>query len=189
MPRLRLEASVTPALAATATTFADEHQPVRVVRRGTGHTELVSGRHNRAMEPDLAHQPAVAMFLLFIVVGGLVTTIVNLRNADLWLLQIIGRRADGVVEAMELVTGQDYQPMSRPIVAFTTDQGERTVGRPALYRQSPSLAKGMTVAVRYATGNPARIVVPGFGFRYREPVYACLGMLVAISISALYFQI
>jgi hypothetical protein len=116
-------------------------------------------------------------------------TLVNLRNAGVWLLQVTGKRADGVVEAMELVTSEDFEPMRRPLVAFTTDRGERVVGRPALYRKSTSLAKGQPVPVRYAARNPARMVVPGFGFRYREPVYAGVGAIVAIAISVLYFRL
>jgi hypothetical protein len=144
---------------------------------------------NRAVPTSLAHQPAVAQFLVAVVVAGGFTTLVNLRNARLWLLQVTGTRADGVVESMEFVTGDGFERLRRPVVAFTTHRGERVVGRPALYRRSTALAAGMTVAVRYAAGNPARMVVPGYGFRYREPVYACIGAAVAIGISVLYFSI
>ncbi len=89
---------------------------------------------------------------------------------------------------MELVTGDDFQPLRRPVVVFNTRGGERVVARPALYRRSTRLTAGMTAAVRYAASNPARIVVPGFGFRYREPVYASLGAAVAIGILVLYFE-
>jgi hypothetical protein len=97
-----------------------------------------------------------------------------------------GNRAEGVVEAMEFVSGENNEPMRRPVVAFTTDRGRRVVGRPALYRKSTSLAKGMTVPVRYAAGNPERMVVPGFGFRYREPVFAAIGATTAFVVSAVY---
>jgi hypothetical protein len=56
-----------------------------------------------------------------------------------------------------------------------------------LYRRSSSLAKGMTVPVRYSSGNPQRMVVPGFGLRYREPVYASLGVVLTLAVSVLYF--
>jgi hypothetical protein len=113
--------------------------------------------------------PAV---LLFVVVGGVVMALGNLRNVGVWLLQVTGNRAEGVVDAMEFVSGENNEPMRRPVVAFTTDRGRRVVGRPALYRKSTTLANGMTVPVRYSAGNPERMVVPGFGFRYREPVFA-----------------
>jgi hypothetical protein len=135
----------------------------------------------------LAHTPAVAWFLLFVVLGGVVMTIANLRNAGVWLLQVSGERADGVVESMEFATGENFEPLRRPVVAFATARGERVVGKPALYRKSTSLAKGMTVPVRYAAGNPQRIVVPGFGFRYRELGYAIVGVAIACGVSALYF--
>jgi hypothetical protein len=104
-----------------------------------------------------------------------------------WLLQVHGERAEGTVESMEFVSSENFEPMRRPVVMFTTDQGERVVGRPALYRKSTTLAKGMTVPVRYSAGNPERIVVPGFGFRYREPVFAGIGATTALAVSVLYF--
>ena len=136
---------------------------------------------------ELVHHPAVAFFLLFVIVGGVVMTLGNLRNIGVWLLQVNGKRAEGVVEAMEFVTGENNQPMQRPVVAFTTDRGRRVVGKPALYRKSTSVAKGMTVPVRYAAGNPERIVVPGFGLRYREPIFAAIGATTAFAVSAMYF--
>jgi hypothetical protein len=147
------------------------------------------GGDNLAMPTSLAHEPAVALFLVGVVVAAGFTTVVNLRNVPLWLLQVTGRRAEGVVQTMEFATGDNFQPLRRPVVAFTTHRGERIVGKPALYRRSTYLAAGMTVAVRYAAGDPTRMVVPGFGFRYREPVYACLGAAVAIGISVRYFLI
>jgi hypothetical protein len=84
-------------------------------------------------------------------------------------------------------TGENFEPLRRPVVAFTTARGERVVGKPALYRKSTTLAKGMTVPVRYAAGNPQRIVVPGFGFRYRELVFAIVGATIVCGVSTLYF--
>jgi hypothetical protein len=136
---------------------------------------------------SLLYQPAVAWVLLGVVLGGVVMMLANLRNVGVWLLQVNGKLADGTVESMEFVSGEDFEPMRRPVVAFTTARGERVVGRPALYRKSTSLAKGMTVPVRYSAGNPERIVVPGFGFRYREPVFAGIGATTALAVSALYF--
>lgn len=135
------------------------------------------------------HQPAVAWMLIGVVLGGVVMMLANLRNLGVWLLQVRGRQAEGTVEAIEFVSGENFEPMRRPVVAFTTDRGERVVGRPALYRTRTSLAKGMPVAVRYSAGNPERMVVPGFGFRFREPVLAGIGFLVAIAVSVLYFEI
>ena len=139
------------------------------------------------MISSLSRQPAVAWFMLFVVIGGVVVAIANLRNIGVWLLQITGKRAEGVVESIEFVTGDNFDPMRRPVVAFTTGRGERVLGRPALFRKSTHLAKGMTVPVRYAAGKPERIVVPGFGLRYREPVYAGIGVSTALAVSALYF--
>jgi hypothetical protein len=45
----------------------------------------------------------------------------------------------------------------------------------------------MIVPVRYAAGNPERMVVPGFGFRYREPIFAAIGAATAFVVSAVYF--
>jgi hypothetical protein len=148
-----------------------------------------SGRDNPPVVTSLAHQPAIAFFLIVVVVAGAFTAIANLRNAGVWLLQISGRRAEGVVESVEFAAGEKFETLRRPIVAFTTGRGERIVSRPALFRKSTALAKGMTVSVRYAASNPRRMVVPGFGFRYREPVYASIGATTAIAISVLYFQI
>jgi hypothetical protein len=147
----------------------------------------VAGRKNPPVVTSLIHQPAVAWILLGVVLGGVVMAVANLRNIGIWLIQVNGNRADGVVESMEFVTGEDFEPMRRPVVAFTTGRGERVVGRPALYRKSTSLAKGMTVPVRYSAGRPERMVVPGFGFRYREPVFAGIGVSTALAVSALYF--
>lgn len=115
-------------------------------------------------------------------------TLGNLRNVGVWLLQVNGRRADGLVEAMEFVSGDNNEPMGRPVVAFTTDRGRRVVGKPALYRKSPSLEKGMTVPVRYAAGNPERMVVPGFGLRYRELVFAAIGATTSFVVAVTYFS-
>jgi len=136
---------------------------------------------------SLADQPAVAWILLGVVVGGFFMMLANLRNVGVWLLQIRGRRADGVVESIEFVSSENNEPMRRPVVAFTTGRGERVVSKPALYRKSSTLAKGMAVPVRYAAGNPQRMVVPGFGFRYREPVLASIGAAISIAVSVLYF--
>jgi hypothetical protein len=139
------------------------------------------------VETSLIHQPAVAWILLGLVLGGLAMAIANLRNVGVWLLQVNGRRAEGVVESVEFVTGENFEPMRRPVVAFTTERGQRIVGRPALYRRATTLAKGMPVQVRYAAGDPERLVVPGFGFRYREPVLAGIGVAVTVAVSVLYF--
>jgi hypothetical protein len=136
---------------------------------------------------SLGQLPAVAWILLFVILGGIVMAIANLRNAGIWLLQANGRRAEGVVESVEFVTGENFEPMRRPVVAFTTEDGQRIVTKPALYRTATHLAKGMTVPVRYAAGRPDRIVVPGFGIRLREPVLAAIGTAVAVGVSSLYF--
>jgi hypothetical protein len=127
--------------------------------------------------------------MLGIVLAGVFTVFGNLRNVGVWLLQLRGKRADGTVEAVEFVSSENFQSMRRPVVAFTTERGERIVTKPALYRKSMRWAKGMTVPVRYASGKPERMVVPGFGLRYREPVYAIIGALVAIAVPMLYFRI
>jgi hypothetical protein len=138
---------------------------------------------------DLAHQPAVAMFLVVVVFAALFATAVNLRNAGLWLRRLLGHRAYGVVEAIEMSTDSNGDVLRRPRVAFTTDKGERIVSAPAVYRTSTTLAKGMTVKVSYAPWKPVRIVVHGYDVRMREPLYAFLGVLVAVAVSTLYFRI
>jgi hypothetical protein len=83
----------------------------------------MTGRNN--LPVDLIHQLAVAFFLIFVIVGGVVMTLGNGRNVGVWLLQLNGKRADGVIESMEFVTGESHEPMRRPVVAFTTDRGQR----------------------------------------------------------------
>jgi hypothetical protein len=159
------------------------------------HTGLVTdaaGADNRGVPDDmvdLVHQPAVGWVMLFAVIGGLFMTIVNLRNARLWLLRITGRRAQGVVNAIELVSDSDGSVLRRPIVAFTTSTGDQILGSPVVYRTSTSLTKGVAVTVSYAASDPARMVVHGFDVQYREAVYACLGVVIAVGISISYFKL
>lgn len=140
-------------------------------------------------EVDLAHQPAVAMFLIVVVVAALTSTMINLRNVRLWLLRATGERAAAVVTRIEMVPGRDGGMLRRPLVAFTTGDGREVVGAPMLYRPRTALGEGADVTVSYAPGNPTRMVVHGYDFRLREPVYAALGVVVAIGISVVYFHV
>jgi hypothetical protein len=159
----------------------------------TGLVTVVAGSDNRGVTvdiaADLAHYPAVAFAMLFAIAGGLFMVIINLRNARLWLLRITGRRAQGVVNTIELVSDSDGSVLRRPIVTFTTSAGYQIVGSPVVYRKSVSLTRGAAVTVSYAAHNPTRMVVHGFDIRYQEMVYACLGAVIAVGISMWYFKI
>jgi hypothetical protein len=48
-------------------------------------------------QTDFWHQPAVGLIAAGIAVAGLFVAIISLRNSRLWLLQVTGRRAPGVV--------------------------------------------------------------------------------------------
>lgn len=138
---------------------------------------------------DLAHQPAVAWFLIVAVVAALFTTVINLRNVRLWLLRATGQRAAGVVTQIEMVPGSAGAVLHRPLVTFTTADGREISSGPVLYRPRIALAKGSVVTVSYTPRNPTRIVVHGYDFRTREAVYAALGVAVAIGISTAYFHL
>jgi hypothetical protein len=139
--------------------------------------------------PDVAHQPAVAFFLIMVTVAALAMTLINLRNARSWLLRVIGRRVSGVVANIEIVTSPTGEVLRRPTVAFTTEEGRQMVGAPVVYRESVVLAKGSPVIVRYARRNPSRMVVRGYDLRVREPVYAVLGVVIALCVATAYFKI
>jgi hypothetical protein len=138
---------------------------------------------------DLAHQPAVAMFLIVAVVAALIATVINLRNVRLWLLRAAGKRAAGVVTRIEMVTGPAGPALRRPLVAFTTGDGREIITAPVVYRARTALREGSAVTVSYALRDPNRIVVHGYDFRTREPLYAALGLAVAIGISTAYFHL
>lgn len=138
---------------------------------------------------DPAHQPAVALILLMAVVGALFMTGVNLRNSRLWWLQLFGRRADAVVTLIEFAGGSTGAAPRRPVVSFTTEEGEQVVTKPSLYRTSVAFTKGSLVKVSYAARNPSRIVVHGFDFRASEPVYAVVGLVIAAFIAKQYFKV
>jgi hypothetical protein len=135
---------------------------------------------------DLLHQPAVGMFMIGLLLGGLFMLVVNLRNARLWLLLLRGRRANGTVEAMEIATGTN-EVLRRPRVAYTTAAGEPVVATPAVYRKKSRLQAGHRVRLSYAPGNPGRIAVHGFDFRPSEPVWATAGVVLAATVATLYF--
>jgi hypothetical protein len=148
--------------------------------------------HNSAMPADgagLAHHPAVAFALIMVSAAGFMTTLLNLRNARLWLLRIGGRRASGVVNKIEFVTGANGEVLRRPIVAFSTQDGAAVVSAPVLYRESVRLDKGSAVDLSYARGRPTRIVVHGYDFRLREPIYATAGLVTAVIIGVGYFKL
>ena len=140
-------------------------------------------------QTDLWHQPAVGLIAAGIAVAALFVTIVSLRNSRIWLLQLTGRRAAGVVRAMEIVTSPNGEVLRRPQVAYTVATGDTVIASPLIFRTASKLDKGSEVQVRYAKTRPARMVVPGFGFRSRELVYAVGGIAVAIAITVWYLSL
>lgn len=124
-----------------------------------------------------------------VTVGGLTMTLINLRNARLWLLRISGRRASGAVENVEIATDPNGEVLRRPRVSFMTAEGRRMLVVPALFRVTTDLTNGTAVNVSYSRRNPDRVAVHGFDFRFREAVYAVLGLVVAASATALYFTL
>lgn len=137
---------------------------------------------------NLVYSPPVALTLIFVCVAGLLVTFVNLRNARLWLLLIRGRRATGVVRKIEIVTGSNDEVLRRPIVAFRVEEGTEVVSSPALFRPTLQLDKGSTVHLSYAPRRPTRIALHGYDFRLREPIYAAVGLVIAIGIAAIYIK-
>ncbi|HEY9483338.1 MAG TPA: DUF3592 domain-containing protein [Micromonosporaceae bacterium] len=138
---------------------------------------------------DLWHQPAVGLIAAGIALAALFVTIVSLRNSRIWLLQLTGRRAAGVVRAMEIVTSPNGDVLRRPQVAYTVATGETLIASPLIFRTASKLDKGSEVQVRYAKTKPARMVVPGFGFRHRELICAVGGIAVAIAVTAWYLSL
>jgi len=139
-------------------------------------------------QTDLWHQPAVGLIAAGIALAGLFVTIISLRNSRIWLLQLTGRRAAGVVRAMEIVTSPNGEVLRRPQVAYTV-VGDTVVASPLIFRSASKLDKGSAVQVRYAKAQPTRMVVPGYGFRRSELIYAVAGIAVAIAITAWYLSL
>ncbi len=141
-------------------------------------------------QSDLWHQPAVGLIAAGIAVAALLVTIISLRNSRIWLLQLTGRRAAGVVRAMEIVTSPNGEVLRRPQVAYTVAAtGATVVASPLIFRTASKLDTGSAVQVRYAKTRPARMVVPGFGFRASELIYAVGGIAVAIAVTAWYLSL
>jgi hypothetical protein len=133
--------------------------------------------HNRPVSSSLAHQSAVAPFLIGGVIAGAFTTIVNLGNAGVRLLQLIGRRANGVVESIEPVTGEDLQPLRRPAVTFTTHRGERAALFDPRHRHARRPAGRGTPLIRdgLSTDTPTCDRPAPLGVRIRRVPAAALG--------------
>ena len=140
-------------------------------------------------QTDLWHQPAVGLIAAGIAVAALFVTVVSLRNSRVWLLQLTGHQAAGVVRAMEIVTSPNGEVLRRPQVAYTVDNGDTVVASPLIFRTASKLDAGSSVPVRYTKARPARMVVPGFGFRTRELVYAVGGIVIAIAITVWYVSL
>lgn len=137
---------------------------------------------------NLVYSPAVAWTLIFASVAGMMVTLANLRNARLWLLRIHGRQASGVVREIEIVTSPNGEVLRRPIVAFRVEEGTEVVSSPVLYRPRLRLHKGSTVHLSYARRRPTRMIVHGYDFRLREPIYAAVGLVIAVGIVATYLR-
>jgi hypothetical protein len=138
-----------------------------------------------AMPPEFSNPEAgaaVAWILIGVSVAGMMMTVINLRNAGLWLLRIRGRRAGGVVSEIEIVTGPNGEVLRRPVIAFTTEDGRDVVGSPVLFRARMRLRKGSAVRISYARRRPTRMVVHGYDFRLREPIYAAAGLAITVGI-------
>jgi hypothetical protein len=131
---------------------------------------------------------AIVVMLVFATVASLGMTLINLRNGRSWWVRVLGQRAAGVVTNIEIVTGNDGEVLRRPIVAFTTVEGRALEGSPVVYRRKVPLAKGAPVSVSYVRRNPSRIVLHGYDFRMREPVYAILGLVITVVIAVWYFD-
>lgn len=140
-------------------------------------------------EGDLAHHPAVAFALIMVSAAGFITALINMRNVRQWLLRVAGRRASGVVDRIEVVTSSTGEVLRRPVVTFRTEDGTEVVSAAVMYRTSVPFAKGAEVVVSYARRRPGRIAVHGYDVRIREPVYAALGLLTAVVIGTVYFQL
>jgi hypothetical protein len=112
------------------------------------------------------------------VVGGFIV-VIGLRNAGLWLLGLTGTRAGGTVDRIEINNGP-VEPLRRPVISFTTRDGEQVPARPAVYRKRCKLAPGQRVSISYLRRNPQRIVIHGYDFRLREPMGSVAGVFVVV---------
>lgn len=140
-------------------------------------------------EHELVYHPAVALTLIMVSAAALIAAVMSLRNAHLWLRLVTGRRASGVVTEIGIITSATGEVLRRPIVMFSTEDGTEVVTAPVLFRKSVQFAKGAAVTVSYVRRRPTRIVVHGYDFRLREPIFAVLALLTAIGIAATYFRL
>jgi hypothetical protein len=141
-----------------------------------------------AADIDPVHAGIVTV-LTMATVASLIMTLINLRNGRSWLVRLLGQRAAGVVANIEMVTQPTGEVLRRPVITFTTADGRVVEGTPVVYRQSVSLRKGAPVSVSYVRRNPSRMVLHGYDFRLREPVYAVAGVVIAVVIAHWYFHI
>jgi hypothetical protein len=137
----------------------------------------------------LRHDPTVAYPLIMVTVIGFATALINLRNLDRWLIRLIGRRATGVVSDIEIVHPPTGEVLRRPVIAYTGLDGRPATGSPSVFRTRLTLEKGSPVRVSYLRRRPARLVVHGYDFRLREPVYAALGLALALYVGVAYFKL
>jgi hypothetical protein len=135
---------------------------------------------------DLMHQPGMVVIMIGLVLLCLFATVVNLRNARLWMLRIAGVGTAGVVDALEYVTEANGEVLRRPRVRYTTQDGAPVRAVPLVFRATSPIAIGTMVRLSYAAERPERMVVHGFDVRLREPVYAAASLAVAISLALVY---
>jgi uncharacterized membrane protein YbhN (UPF0104 family) len=137
----------------------------------------------------LLGEPGTVLILVCVLLLCLFSTVVNLRNARLWMLRLAGVSTSGVVDALEIVTDANGEVLRRPRVKYTTKDGMAIRATPMVFRATTPIAIGASVRVSYAAKRPERMVVHGFDFRVREPVYAAASLAIAIAIVAVYYAL
>jgi hypothetical protein len=147
------------------------------------HTSLMEWS---ADDPVDLYAPGTGLILLCALLLCLFSTVVNLRNARLWMLRLAGVATSGVVDALEIVTNANGEVLRRPRVKYTTRDGRALRASPVVFRARSPIVIGTSVRVTYAVKRPERMVVHGFDFRAREPIYAAASLALAIAIVAMY---
>src|SRR5262249_20296364 len=94
---------------------------------------------------SLLNLPGTTLIMLGLVLLSLFSTVVNLRNARLWMLRLAGVGTSGVVDALEIVTGANGEVLRRPFVKFTTRDGTNVRAAPVVFRATSPIVVGTPV--------------------------------------------
>lgn len=130
----------------------------------------------------------IELGLAVVTVGGLLTFVIGIRNAAIWMRQLTGATTDAVVSKIEVTTGP-RGATRRPYVEFMTLDGNIVEAPSVLYREKIRIDKGDWVRVSYSRRNPVRIAIHGYDFRLREPIGSLAGIVTAVAAAVLAFNL